>query len=154
MDDSRNPIFSSRYDMCSPNIVELAEMQLKSGSLPQRDGEALVNEEFVRQYGLRDDSPEAMSGRFTVFLQNSPVNVTGIVKDFDIGGNRIHGISEPIIMTYTNESPAWFLIKLKEPFRKNFNALNKNLAESLGNDGWFTSSVKELEDAKTHLSET
>ena len=95
-----------------------------------------------------------MSGRFTVFLQNSPVNVTGIVKDFDIGGNRIHGISEPIIMTYTNESPAWFLIKLKEPFRKNFNALNKNLAESLGNDGWFTSSVKELEDAKTHLSET
>lgn len=148
MDDSRNPIFSSRYDMCSPNIVELAEMQLKSGSLPQRDGEALVNEEFVRQYGLRDDSPEALSGRFTVFLQNSPVNVTGIVKDFDIGGNRIHGISEPIIMTYTNESPAWFLIKLKEPFRKNFNALNENLTESLGNDGWFTSSVKELEDEK------
>ena len=123
-------------------------VMMQTGSLPQRDDEALVNEEFVRQYGLRDDSPEAMSGRFTVFLQNSPVNVTGIVKDFDIGGNRIHGISEPIIMTYTNESPAWFLIKLKEPFRKNFNALNKNLAESLGNDGWFTSSVKELEDAK------
>lgn len=148
LDENRNPTFSTLFDDCTPNIIELAEMQLKSGRLPQRYDEVLVNEEFARRYGLSNDSTGTFRERTSINLESGTFTVTGIVKDFDISAKRIHGVQEPIVMKYAEESMAGFLLKLKEPFRQNFNALNENLTETIGENGWWALSVKELEDRK------
>lgn len=141
-DDNDNIIFSSRTDDCSPNYVEVMGMTLLAGRAPQQEGEAIVNQEFLRQSGLPENtSPTAGEGLFTN-AERGRVRITGIVKDFNIGG--FYDEQEPIIMHYIGNPASPFTVRLKQPVNESIKLLNESLSDYMGNDGFWILQVSEL----------
>lgn len=141
-DVNGNIIFSSRTDDCSPNYVEVMGMTLLAGRAPQQEGEAIVNQEFLRQSGLPENtSPTAGEGLFTN-AERGRVRITGIVKDFNIGG--FYDEQEPIIMHYIGNPASPFTVRLKQPVNESIKLLNESLGDYMGNDGFWILQVSEL----------
>ena len=106
------PVNYANADFC-----RFMELKLKEGSYHTKSGEAIVNEEFIRQFG----------GEIGQEVEGVGL-IRGILTDDFIFPNREK--VEPFIMSWWNNEtkglPVDIHIRLKEPFDKNLARLNED----------------------------
>ena len=124
-DETGQPLFSSRIDYIAEDYLSFMGMTLKQGRAPRERYEAVVNETFARMMHWGD---KVVGRRVNAKLDDQPVTVVGLVKDFNIGGCYSEPL--PYIAGYAPRFSSNLLIKLKEPFGDNLLKLQQATAEA------------------------
>ena len=124
-DETGQPLFSSRIDYIAEDYLSFMGMTLKQGRAPRERYEAVVNETFADRMHWGD---EVLGRRVDAKLDDQPVTIVGLVKDFNIGGCYSEPL--PYIAGYAPRFSSNLLIKLKEPFGDNLLKLQQATAEA------------------------
>ena len=99
--DEQKAYRSFQYNMVDPYFVETMKLRLKQGRAfdpavtSDRAQAALVNEAFVRQFGLEDPVGQKLPGRF-------PPRIIGVLEDFNY--ESLHSPVEPLVLTLQPDS--------------------------------------------------
>lgn len=99
--DAQNAYQSFQYNMVDPHFVETMKLRLKEGRAfdpavtSDRAQAALVNEAFVRHFGLEDPVGQKLPGRF-------PPRIIGVVEDFNY--ESLHSPVAPLVLTLQPDS--------------------------------------------------
>ncbi|MBC2839394.1 ABC transporter permease [Robiginitalea sp. SC105] len=99
--DEQNAYQSFQYNLVDPYFVETMKLRIKEGRSfdPQvtsdRAGAAVVNEAFVRQFGLQEPIGQKLPGRF-------PPRIIGVLEDFNY--ESLHSPVTPLVLTLQPDS--------------------------------------------------
>ncbi len=133
-------LFSTRFNMISPEFIPLYEIKIIEGRNVIVQDEVVVNEEYVRRMLWTDSAlgKQASMGSISG-------TIVGIMKDFV--DNSLFQEKNPVAFACL---PRWFnsySVKLKEPFRESLLNLNREMSEIFPNNNIiFTSFEKQIED--------
>lgn len=121
-----NLLFLSRLTWFNNGYFDVMDIPLVKGRYPEREDEVVVSEEFVRQMGWGDQPIGKVFGRKTF---GEPFVVSGVSADYMLQGF----VKElrPILHIYKNsEFSGYGIMKLSEPFDKNYRKLDKFLSDN------------------------
>lgn len=122
--DNGQSLFSARFCyFMREDYIELMGFRFKQGSMAQKDDEIIVNETFAERMNWGDE----VLGR-TVNVEGGRFKVTGQLYDFRIGD--FYDEPAPFAALYNPAFYGYLHLRLKEPFKKNLQQLNKAVAEA------------------------
>lgn len=144
-DETGNFLFTTRINACDPDYVSLMEFEIIQGRNMEVPGQALVNEEFIRQRKITGNPiGQRASGQ-----PKSMVIIAGVVKDFVSGS--LYSPPLPILLEYDPEWMGRMSVRLKAPYEENLRALNKSMQEIFPTKDIVFTSLREKID-QTYLS--
>ncbi|NDV58862.1 ABC transporter permease [Bacteroides sp. 519] len=132
-------LFSTRFNIVTPEFIPLYGFQLLEGRNVMAPNEVVVNEEYVKRMPWTDGAigKQSSSG-------NSFGIIVGVMKDFV--DSSLFQEKNPVAFATT---PKWhnsISVKLKEPFNESLMNLNKEVAEVFPNNNiLFSSLEKDIE---------
>ncbi len=126
-EEGHDTSFSTRYDYGDKEYLDIMGMTILQGRAPEKTGEVIANRTFIKWMGWNEKT--ALTEHPTIILGDERIRITGILKDFAIGG--FFSEQQPFIMYYhPYPLKGQIVMKLKEPFEENLNRLNKDMAEA------------------------
>ena len=122
--DNGQSLFSARFCyFMREDYIKLMGFRFKQGRMAQKDDEIIVNETFAERMNWGDE----VLGR-TVNVEGGRFKVTGQLYDFRIGD--FYDEPAPFAALYSPAFYGYLHLRLKEPFKKNLQQLNKAVAEA------------------------
>lgn len=122
-DESDNLKFNTRWSMSEKGFADVMGMTLLEGREPEKDDEAIVNEEFSKRMGW---GSHPVGETLPAQSMGKPLRVVGLVKNFQIKGFT-NEIRPYIGLSLGFDDRAY--VKVKEPFDRNYSALGVFLEE-------------------------
>jgi len=119
-DDNGKRLFSARVNWVSSEFINQHKFVIAEGRNVMADGEALVNEEYVRRMPWTDGA----IGKTTGVFDNT--RIVGVLKDFV--DNSLFEKVNPTVFFYIPQYKT-FTVRLKEPFRESLINLNREAQE-------------------------
>lgn len=138
--------FAGRLEWLGPDFIPMMGMKIVQGKNLAAKGEALVNEEFVRQ-AQWTDSP--IGKHLHVF--SGDVTIVGVTNDFAV--QSVYLPQYPVVLLGSDSNLRLHYLRLKEPFDESLKKLNEIMAETFPTDDVvFYSLTQKLNEQYTEIT--
>lgn len=129
-------LFNTRLCWTDYHYVPFMNMVIKEGRNVRADDELLVNETFVSRMPW---SGSPIGQQVKSDDGSTYGTVVGVLKDFPV--QNFHASIQPVMMSAVKDAQGFYSVRLKEPFDKNLEAFNREIAGLYPNDDIVFSSL-------------